>query len=272
VEEFYPAVKKNTIFTANLAKGPHGLISFHREGKGQEWWEHTEVFGMVTHLAGVRIAQFEMARRMADQMGDQEFVKQCEDWIAKAKELTETNLWNEQTQSYDFFNYPEKKMRNEDIMSSQLDGQWMADLHGLPKIFPPDRIAKALKTIYDLCLVDMGVAGFAAKDKGADLARYGTFPPEIHIVAMTYLYNGQPEQGVEIARRNVDNMVRVQGIPWDLANLIRCDTGARTFGCDYYQNMILWGVPAAIEGKDIKAFSQAGGLIDRVLKAGKVPL
>ena len=269
VEEFYPAIKKNTIFTVNLKKGEHGIISFHREGTGQEWWEHTAVFGMVTHLAGVRLAQLEMAKKMAIQMGDKDFAAQCAQWIDKASSLMEENLWNEETKSYDFFNYPEKDMKNEDIMASQLDGQWMVNLNGLPDVFRKDRIKTALKTIADYCLVDMGLAGFAVPGKGPDLERYGTFPPETHIVAMTYMYNGDPKLGLEIARRNVDNMVRVHGYTWDLPNLISCEDGHRTYGCDYYQNMILWGLPAAITGTDLSGPCKADGVVARILQAGK---
>ncbi|MCC6492776.1 MAG: hypothetical protein IT424_07130 [Pirellulales bacterium] len=267
LEEFYPAVKKNLEFTAGLADGEPGLISFHREGKGQEWWEHTPVYGMVTHLAGVRMAQIRFARSMAERLGDVDFARRCRQWLAEAQKLTEENLWNEQTRSYDFFNYPAKGMKSPDIMSSQLDGQWMADFHGQEPVFRNDRIAAALETVKDTCLVDMGVAGFAEPGKGPDLERYGTFPPEVIIVAMTYIYRGDRELGLEIARRSTDNIVRVQGLGWDLPNLIRCDTGARTYGADYYQNMILWGLPASLAGGDLTQPCQRGGLVDRVLRA-----
>ncbi len=267
LREFYPAVKMNTEFTVNLAKGEHGLISFHREGPGQEWWEHTPVYGMVTHLAGVRLAQLRFAHDMAKQLGDDEFAEKCETWIRLAQELMESHLWNNKTQSYAFYVYPAKNMRSDDIMSSQLDGQWMVDLHGLPPVFREDRITSALRTIEQTCMVDMGVAGFAQPGKGPDLSRYGTFPPEVLIVAMTYMYQAQPELGLEIARRSVDNIIRVQGLGWDMPNLIRCDTGARTYGADYYQNMVLWGLPAAMADNDLADPCKSGGLVDRVLKA-----
>jgi len=267
VEEFYPAVKKNTEFTVNLASGDQGIISFHREGIGQEWWEHTPVYGMVTHLAGVRMAQLSFARQMALHQGDDEFASQCKEWLDKASELTEKHLWNEETQSYDFFRYPEKNMHSDDIMSSQLDGQWMVDLHGLPPVFRQDRIQRVLETIKETCLVDVGVAGFAEPGKGPDLARYGTFPPEVNIVAMTYMYQGDRELGLEIARRNMDNIIRVQGLGWDMPNLIRADTGERTYGADYYQNMVLWGLPAALDGKDFASPCRGGGLVERIISS-----
>jgi uncharacterized protein (DUF608 family) len=267
LREFYPAVKKNTEFTVNLAKGEDGIISFHREGKGQEWWEHTPVYGMVTHLAGVRMAQLSFAQDMAERMGDEPFAKQCADWIKQASELTEKNLWNDETQSYAFYVYPPKNMRSDDIMSSQLDGEWMVDLHGRPPVFQKDRTKKALETVKRTCLVDMGLAGFAEPGKGPDLARYGTFPPEVNIVAMTYMYHGDRDVGLDIAYRNMDNIIRVQGLGWDMPNLIRCDTGARTYGADYFQNMVLWGLPAALKEQDLTGPCKSGGLVESVLKA-----
>lgn len=266
VEEFYPTVKKNTAFTVNLAGGEQGIISFHREGVGQEWWEHTPVYGMVTHLAGVRMAQLRFAERMAHHMGDEAFASQCHAWLQQASLLTEEYLWNDETKSYDFYRYPAKDLSSDDIMSSQLDGQWMVDLHSLEPVFRSDRIQTALKTI-TVCLADVGMAGFAEPGKGPDLARYGTFPPEVNIVAMTYLYHGWHELGLEIARRNMDNIIRVQGLGWDMPNLIRCDNGARTYGADYFQNMVLWGLPAALAGSDLTGPCQSGGLVDRILRA-----
>lgn len=45
------------------------------------------------------------------------------------------------------------------------------------------------------------------------------------------------------------------------------DTGERTYGWDYYQDMMLWALPAAIEGKDLSAPVKRGGLVNRILKA-----
>ena len=51
-----------------------------------------------------------------------------------------------------------------------------------------------------------------------------------------------------------------------MPNLIRCDNGKRTYGADYYQNMVLWGLPAALDYQDLAGPCQSGGLVDRVLK------
>ena len=65
----------------------------------------------------------------------------------------------------------------------------------------------------------------------------------------------------------MDNIIRQQGLGWDMPNLIRCDTGARTYGADYYQNMVLWGLPAALAGQDLAGPCKKDGLVARMLRA-----
>ena len=56
-----------------------------------------------------------------------------------------------------------------------------------------------------------------------------------------------------------------------MPNIMRgdVDTGERTFGNDYYQDMMLWSLPAAIAGTDFGASAKPGGLVYRVLQASR---
>ncbi|MFV2070587.1 MAG: hypothetical protein ACC645_26770, partial [Pirellulales bacterium] len=58
---------------------------------------------------------------------------------------------------------------------------------------------------------------------------------------------------------------------WDMPNIMRgdTDTGERTFGNDYYQDMMLWSLPAAVEGKDFGAPVKRGGLVARIIRAAR---
>ena len=47
------------------------------------------------------------------------------------------------------------------------------------------------------------------------------------------------------------------------------DTTMRAFGADYYQDMMLWAMPAAIAGTDLGDPCKPGGLVDRIIKAGR---
>jgi uncharacterized protein (DUF608 family) len=284
LREFYPSVKYNTEFTMTLKPPPEGIISVHREGVGQEWWEHTPVYGMVTHVGGIRLSNLSIAKRMAEAMNDARFADQCQEWIEAGSRLLEDNLWADDSYLFYYnprteeeeFEYLEDitrrvgvpKKQSDDIMSSQLDGEWANHFHGLGGVFRQDRVQKVLETIQKNCLVDYGVVGFASREGKPDLSGYGTFPPEINLVGMTYMYHGQKELGLEIVRRNMENLVRLQGHAWDLPNLVRADSGVRTFGTDYFQNMILWALPAALAGEDLQDPCKPDGLVTRVLRAG----
>jgi hypothetical protein len=58
-----------------------------------------------------------------------------------------------------------------------------------------------------------------------------------------------------------------------MPNIMRgdVDTGERTYGNDYYQDMMLWSLPAAIQRQDFSGPTRPGGLVDRILKAARRP-
>ncbi|MGE5222368.1 MAG: hypothetical protein ACM3PY_08025, partial [Omnitrophica WOR_2 bacterium] len=80
-----------------------------------------------------------------------------------------------------------------------------------------------------------------------------------------YMYHGQVELGLDLAQRMVKEIIR-RGWLWDWAVVL--DGDIPRIGFDYYQNLMLWSLPAALSGGDLNAPCQPGGLVDRVLKAG----
>lgn len=283
VERFYPVVKANTIFTINLQPPPNGVVGVHRVGTGQEWWEHTPVQGLVTHVAGLRLASLQIAARMARAVGDDSFAAQCDRWFSEGKELAERTVWMEDAGSYMFFRDEERGAESDDILSSQLDGEWSSRSHGFDGVFAADRVRRTLATIRDACVGDFAVSGFATREGTAEAhssitfsrdgepmdTPYGTFTAETDIIGMTYMYAGDRDLGLEIVRRNADNIIRLQGHGWDLPNMVRGDNGLRNFGTDYFQKLSIWGVPAALEGQPIDAPCRDGGLVAKVLAAAQ---
>ena len=178
-------------------------------------------------------------------------------------------MCNEKTQSYLLYNEPETGRVSDDIMSNQFDGEWANRFHGLEGIFQADRVKKALATIKKTCLVgECGAVSFADAKGNPDTTGYGIFSSLAYVLAMTYIYEGEKETGLEILQKNLHNVVIGHRHLWDLPVMFRCDTGERTFGTDYYQNLMLWAVPAALKGEDLTQLSNPGGLVDRILKAG----
>jgi uncharacterized protein (DUF608 family) len=219
-----------------------------------------------------------MVERMAEAVGDRDYAAQCRDWLAEGSRAMEAELWSG---SY-YLNYYDKETgkRSDDVMGYQLDGEWTARYHGLPGVFQAGRVSTTLDTIRrcNVALTpDIGAANFTRPDgsplphdsKVAAYGQYAMFCPELVLLGMTYIYAGEADFGLELVRKHWQNLCLQQGHIWDLPNMVRGDNGARTFGSDYYQNMMLWALPAALAGQDLAASCAPGSLIGRLLSAGK---
>jgi len=285
LREFYPSIKKNTIFTMNLRPGPEGVISMPTgnvnplsaghlsPGGGLEMFEGVNALGMTPHIAGLHMAQVRLAQRMAEKVGDEEFTRQCKQWFEQGGKLLEEKLWT--GKYYLAFYDSESKQKSDLVFAAQLDGEWIAHFHGMSGLFPPDRVTTTLETIDKLNVLPTpyGVVNLVHPDGSLDAhvgyGPYGMFVPEVYMFAMTLMYCGQQEKGLELARRCVHNQVIGHRYTWTAPNVIRGDTGERTYGSDYYQNMMLWALPAAMLNKDVGTACDANGLVARILEAGK---
>lgn len=291
LKEFYASVKKNTIFTMNLrpGSGPAGIISMPADNYGWDWYEHCDIFGMCSHVGGIHLANLRMAERMALEMDDKEFAGQCRLWIKQGSGMLEEHLWNEKC--YLFYNELETGRKSDMVAAFQLDGEWMAAFHGLAGVFRPDRVAATLATIKQtsMALTDKGVVVFINPDgspiegvndvplcepgkKGYNKVgywgAYGIATPATLLLAMTYMYNDAKDVGLELVRRHFREMVCNQGWTWDMPVLFN-GKAVGQYGTDYYQNMLLWALPAAMEGKDLRSPCEPGGLVERIIEAGK---
>ena len=284
LKEFYPSLKKAVVYTVNLRPGPEGIISVPagdrnptqphaKPGGGLDWFEGNGWFGMTPHVGGVHLAMLRMAERMATKMGDAAFANQCRQWIETGSKLMESKLWA--GKYYLSYYEPELNKKSDLIFGYQLDGEWMTSYHGLPGVFQKDRVPVALNTIKETCVAinRYGAANFTEPD-GKPVAHvgygtYGYFPPEVYMLAATFIYNGQQDVGLHILKTCLEGISVKYGYTWTQPNVVSGDTGKRIYGADYYQNMILWSIPAALQGQDLKQAAGPGSLVDKVLKAAK---
>jgi len=89
------------------------------------------------------------------------------------------------------------------------------------------------------------------------------------MLGMVFMLEGQREYGLEFIRKLQYSNGLVQGHNWDLPCIIRGDTGERNSGTDYYQNMMLWAVPASVLGVGLAGLCAPGGYVDAILQAGR---
>jgi uncharacterized protein (DUF608 family) len=280
LKEFFPSVKQNTIYSVNLNPGPDGVISMPKGnidpatgGHATEWVEGETWYGMTSHVGGLHLAQLRIVERMAEKAGDRDFAGQCRKWLQEGSESMEGKMWG--GEYYLAYSEPESGKRSDHIFSCQLDGDWIDRFHGLPPVFRPERAKSALKAIREKNsqLSPYGTVFFANPDGTAwEQAGYGPytyFVSEQLMLAMTYIYAGEADFGLEQARRCLYNLVQ-QGYTWNQPCIVQAATGKRISGYDYYQNLMLWALPAAVENVDLREACASGGLVDRVIKAGMV--
>lgn len=282
LQDFWDSLKRCNDFALSLRPtyGASQVVSMPTPGTDShglgdtEWFEAPEPGwkGYVTHAGGIRLAQVSIMRRMARAMGDAAYVRQCEEWLAAGQAALEDILWNDNC--YWNFREPETDSASDLVFGYQLDGQWITRWHGVDNVFPPERVATTLDTIRRInCdLSQSGAVNYANPDGSvAQVGGYGPysyFPPELFMLAMTYMYEGHRAFGLDLLQRCLANIVR-WGYVWDFPNTTRgdCDTGQRTFGADYYQNMMLWAVPAALQQADLTAPGADQGLVQRMRTA-----
>ena len=279
LREFYDAVKRATIHTMNLRPeyGEQQVIAMPSGDRDSEWVEFVPLAGLASHVGGVHLAQLRMMRRMAERVDDADFVKQCDQWFAAGAKALEEHLWT--GKYYLFYNELESGKKSDIMMGCQLDGEWIARLHGLPGAFPPERVQTTLATVAkgnaDPQQCPYGMRVFANADGSKIQGDFGgylgkdasTYSAEGLMLGMTYLYNGQKDFGEDVIRRTLAYVMVHNGFTWDFPLSWQVDTGKRTYGSDYYQNMVLWSSPAALAGQDLTGPCKSGGLVDRIIKA-----
>jgi uncharacterized protein (DUF608 family) len=255
LKDFYTSLKKAVVYTVNLRPGPEGLISVPAGDRNPtqtnrvpglllEWFESNPWFGMTPHVGGVHLAMFRTAERLAERMGDAEFAAQCRQWIDTGSKVMESRLW---AGNYYLAYYEQEKNKKSDLVFAfQLDGEWMVRYHGLPGVFRKDRVAVTLETIenVNVALNRYGAANFAHPDgrpvESVGYGTYGYFVPEIFMLVATYLYNRRRDLGLRLLKSCLEGITIKHGDLWNQPNIVSGDTGKRTYGSDYYQNMILW--------------------------------
>jgi uncharacterized protein (DUF608 family) len=282
LREFYPSVKKNVIYTMTVSQdpGPESVLGVIRES-GDEWYESMNMQGITAHAGGTRLAQLRICERMSEQIGDTAFAQKCRHWLEDGSKLLEETLWNGDNYLLSMDVHSGKK--NDLVLAYQLDGEWITHLHGLPGVFDSDRVHKTLTTIKKLNSWVPINGAIDVIERDGRLTQFGdrmgwmcSMPASVLILAMTYLYAGHHDEGIDLAYKCLDSIINQLDMTWDIPNMVRSDPGAgqlpecmRIYGTDYYQFLSIWGLPPALNGEDLRQVTAPGGLITRIIEAAR---
>jgi uncharacterized protein (DUF608 family) len=282
--EMYPAVKGAIDYLKGLDSDADGLVNDHPHVLPGEIWPANQFYdiwpwyGTSAYVAGTWLATLRCAETIADHLGDRQFAQDCRVWRTRGERAFEEKLWN--GRYYRVYNDPEHRRVSEVSLANQLIGEWCARVVGLGSLLPPARVSSAIEAIAELNVRagDAVIVNGVNPDGTPHRSRpdghendhaAGCFVGESLCAAMTMLYVGQQKIGVDVARRIYEAITLRHRMPWDQYCIIAPSDGHPIWGSDYYSNMVVWALPMALAGQDIALFTQTGGLLDRILRAGE---
>jgi uncharacterized protein (DUF608 family) len=270
LEEYYPSVRALLTFMESLDADGDGLPEVH--GSDQYYDNWPTMAGPAIHVSGYWLATLRIVERMAQTVGERTTVEECRAWYERGLASMEAKLWNEAVGSYLLYHQPETGAKSDSILSDQLLGEWFARLHNLPTIFPDERVRTVLETIWshNVKVAKFGVRTAIRPDLSNDAEGfYSTLqcPSYSSLVpAMMLIYQGDRLRGLELMRSIWHRLVVEGAMAWDMPAHVTVD-GECGSGLEYYHNTMLWTLPIAVLGQDLKAFCGTGGLADRIVRA-----
>lgn len=280
LRDFFPSVKEAIQFAKTLDNDEDGLVNDHPHAPPGENWPANQFydiwpwFGTSAYVSGIWLGTLKIAQAIGEALGDAEFVTECSSIFERGRSAFEQKLWN--GKYYRLYNDPLNRRLSEVCLANQLMGEWCSRIVALGRIFPPEHVESALDSIGYLNFrgtesgIINGCLPNGTPDNSGTTHSSEIFVGESFCVAMTMLHNNRKEIGLEIARRMYESIALRHRTPWNQYCIISAANGSPVWGSDYYSNMVIWALPMAIDGQDIKTSSSEGSLIDRILRATRI--
>jgi uncharacterized protein (DUF608 family) len=278
---FYESARRAIRYQYSLDDdGACGLVHEQPHVRPGEAWPANQFYdvwpweGVSSYVAGTWLATLATGRALAEAAGDAAFANECAARLEKAQRSFEERLWN--GSYYRLWSNRESGRVSEVCLANQLMGQWCARVAGMTGVLPAERVAAALDTIERLNMKATSyglVNGVTADGKPFDSKFHANdfglnnFVGENLCAAMTFMYHGREQTGLEIARRTYEALAVKTAAPWNQRCLISGETGLPVWGDDYYSNMVMWAVPMALRRESVGRFAQ-GGMVKRMVGAG----
>ncbi len=277
---FYDSAKRAIRYQYSLDDDNCGLVHDQPHTRPGQAWPANQFYdvwpwqGTSSYVAGTWLATLAAGKSLAEAAGDADFTRECTDRLARAQRVFEEKLWN--GSYYRLWNDAAAGKVSEVVLANQLMAQWLLRIAGLPDVLPPDRIASALDTVERLNMraTSYGlINGVTPEGKpfdtklnpSGDHAR-NIFVGENLCAAMTFVYHGRRDAGLEVAHRLYEALAVKTRSPWNQRCLLNGETGLPQWGEDYYSNLVMWALPMALAGESIGSFTNKG-LAQRMLSA-----
>ena len=280
LSRFYESAKQGIRFQYTLDDDDCGLVHDQSHALPGEPWPANQFYdiwpwqGTSSYVAGIWLATLSAGAALATAAGDASFASECENRLRKAQGVFEQNLWN--GSYYRLWNDKKTGKVSEICLANQLMAVWCVRVTGLQDVLSAAHIDTSLDTIERLNMKATSyglINGVNPDGKPFDtkLVDSGDHAKNIFVgenlcAAMTFLYHGRRDTGLEIARRLYDAIAIKNRSPWNQRCLLNGETGLPQWGEDYYSNLVIWALPLALAGKSVRQFAEAG-LVKNMMSA-----
>ncbi len=280
---FYDSAKRAIRYQFSLDDDDDGLVNDQSHAPPGELWPANQFYdiwpwwGTSAYVAGTWLATLSCGQAMAEAVGDHAFAAECADWLARGESAYHEKLWT--GEYYRLWHDPAltsgEGVNNDVSLGNQLMAQWCVKIAGLADILPAERVQSALGAIQRLNMaatehglvngVDPDGERYVSKpdpEKFPDILPNNDHSTQVFVgenlcAAMNFIYHGQAETGLEIARRIYEAVALRSRTPWKQHCLIDADSGLPVWGEDYYSNMVIWALPMACANQSIAEFAQS---------------
>jgi uncharacterized protein (DUF608 family) len=278
---FYDSARRAIRYQYSLDDCSCGLVHEQAHVRPGEAWPANQFYdvwpweGTSSYVAGTWLATLAAGRAMAEAVGDRSFAEECASRLERAQRSFDERLWN--GSYYRLWSDPANHRTSEVCLANQLMGQWCARISGLNDVLPPQKVAAALDSIERLNMkaTSYGLVNGVTADGKPFNSKFhvndfglNNFIGENLCAAMTFLYHGREQTGLEIARRMYETLAVKTRAPWNQRCLISGETGLPVWGDDYYSDLAIWAMPMALGRESIAQFSRSG-LAPRMIAAAK---
>jgi non-lysosomal glucosylceramidase len=285
--EMWPVVQAALRFEQSLDTDGDGLVNDKPHCLPGEWWPANQFYdiwpwhGASAYVAGINLAALRAGETLAVRLGQPGAAAEYRKAVERGLKAFDAKLWT--GQYYRVFNDTQTGRRSEGCLANQLMGEWCTRIAGLGSLYPAERIASVVSSVEQLnfratehglvnCCVPDGRGGRVLGDPTSDPRHQEDnshakqiFVGENSCAAMTLIYGGRRQTGLEVLRRMWHAMTILHRTPWNQFCVIRSSDGGPVWGADYYSNLVLWAVPVALVGGDIGRFATADPLVARIL-------
>ncbi|TWU38308.1 GH116 family glycosyl hydrolase [Novipirellula artificiosorum] len=264
LKRYWPQIRKSIQFLMRL-DGEDGSIDGLIQGKQHNTYD-IDYYGANTLVGALYLAALKAGQKMAEDVGDRAFAKQCQTLAKKGAESTMKQIWNEEygyfVQNVDLAKHP-KNQQGDGCLADQLFGQSFAHQLNLGYLYPQQAVQKTVNSIWkynwapDIAPQNQehpperwycrpGEAGLfmctwpKSKHLGPTSVRYRdeVWTGTEYQVAAHMLYEGMVTEGLAIVRAIHERYDGIDHNPW---NEIEC-------GDHYARALASWGCLLGVSG------------------------